>query len=420
PKDGRIRNIEVFIQAHKTSSIETKGITSLNALAEYGVTVDDAQQTIQLSTAWLYNEEEGAYKNESAGLTLKTTLKNVRVAMTSKNGNDVLLDAEAAAIIGAALQSENLDSFDKVLAHHEELAEQISKKSSGEGSYSNLYAGDGDDILFNNAANSVLLGDGDDATKSSIDASLGRNGQLIKEYIEANRTDAEKLTNIAKDLQAKEQDIERDSDGADIVHGGAGSEIIYGGGKADLLDGGAGNDILIGGSGDDVLLGGDGDDFLFGGSGNDFLDGGEGKDNIFGGSGNDLIVYHASDYLIDGGEGIDVLLARDTDPTLAEMTSTGADHKGAQVNGVEVLIKGADALDISSMDDLAAKLGVHIEGGKMTLDKGWNLKPGTGEDGKNAEFEKGDFTLETNLDITDSNSSAEAEQAAFTLSNSQG
>jgi membrane-associated phospholipid phosphatase len=69
--------------------------------------------------------------------------------------------------------------------------------------------------------------------------------------------------------------------GDDRIFGEDGRDILFGHFGNDLLDGGAGDDFLFGGFGDDVLLGGPGDDWLFGGPGRDVLKGGPGRNRLF-------------------------------------------------------------------------------------------------------------------------------------------
>ncbi|MFN0021094.1 MAG: calcium-binding protein [Pirellulaceae bacterium] len=80
------------------------------------------------------------------------------------------------------------------------------------------------------------------------------------------------------------------SNGSNELHGDEGNDVIYGGNGADLLFGDAGNDFLFGGNGADALFGGLGMDWLFGGNGADLLDGGDDEDWLFGGNGADLLL----------------------------------------------------------------------------------------------------------------------------------
>lgn len=167
-------------------------------------------------------------------------------------------------------------------------------------------------------------------------------------------------------------------------------------------------------------LGGKADEVLFGSDANDFLVGAEGQDYMYAGAGDDLIVYDPTDYLIHGGDGIDVLLGgSDLSLSLEDMLQAADPDNGPIVKDVEVLIKGADALSLTSMDELAEKLGVIIdhEKGTMTL-TGWTKGDSvTGADGKTyTTYTNGDVTLETTLTTqTETAGEAEGMVQQFTL-----
>lgn len=89
----------------------------------------------------------------------------------------------------------------------------------------------------------------------------------------------------------------------DFLSGGKHDDILRGGNDDDILQGGMGNDQLFGGHDDDILNGGNGNDMLFGnageddlrgGNGDDEVNGGGGDDNLFGGEGSDNFVFYAA------------------------------------------------------------------------------------------------------------------------------
>ena len=175
-----------------------------------------------------------------------------------------------------------------------------------------------------------------------------------------------------------------------------------------------GNDRLFGGTGNDVLLGM---------GGNDYLDGGAGEDAIFGGAGNDIIVYDKADYLVSGGSGIDFMVSDDKNLTLSSLLDNSVDDKPL-VSGIEVLLKGEDALSLTSLDQLAKDYGITLDTnaeGKETLildmDK-WTY------DKENGVYtsKEGDLTLETNLTpVEASDPASEAvQQQVFTLEHGNG
>ena len=176
--------------------------------------------------------------------------------------------------------------------------------------------------------------------------------------------------------------------------------------------------------GDDRLFGGTGDDVLLGMGGNDYLDGGAGEDTIFGGAGNDVIVYDSNDYLVSGGSGIDFMVSTDSELTMKALLEGTGDGNGPIVKGIEVLLKGEDALSLTSLDQLAKDYGITLDTnaeGKETLilemDK-WTYNKENGVYTSN----KGDLTLETNLtpvDASDPDSEA-VQQQVFTLEHGNG
>ena len=175
-----------------------------------------------------------------------------------------------------------------------------------------------------------------------------------------------------------------------------------------------GNDQLFGGVGNDVLLGMGGDDYL---------DGGAGEDAIFGGAGNDIIVYDSNDYLVSGGSGIDFMVSDDKNLTLSSLLDNSVDDKPL-VSGIEVLLKGEDALSLTSLDQLAKDygitLGTNAEGKEtLTLDMDrWTY------DNVNDVYtsKDGDLTLETNLTPVDASDPASeaVQQQVFTLEHGNG
>ena len=274
------------------------------------------------------------------------------------------------------------------------------------------------------------------------------------------------------DMSGKEVDVALDSltgrgGGDDTITGSSASDIIYGQEGDDIIYGSSGHDTLYGGTGDDLLVGddrpedlndvtvesikklvetdaldafiesvegkdADGNDQLFGGVGNDvllgmggddYLDGGTGEDAIFGGAGNDIIVYDNNDYLVSGGSGIDFMVSDDKNLTLSSLLDNSVDDKPL-VSGIEVLLKGEDALSLTSLDQLAKDygitLGTNAEGKEtLTLDMDkWTY------DNVNDVYTSndGNLTLETNLTPVDASDPASeaVQQQVFTLEHGNG
>ena len=263
------------------------------------------------------------------------------------------------------------------------------------------------------------------------------------------------------DMDGKEATVGLDS----LTGRGGGNDFIIGSQADDVIYGQEGNDLLVGDApsgsgegstvdsiedttvasikemspddldafiqsvegtdadGDDRLFGGTGDDVLLGMGGDDFLDGGTGEDAIFGGAGNDIIVYDNNDYLVSGGSGIDFMVSDDKNLTLSSLLDNSVDDKPL-VSGIEVLLKGEDALSLTSLDQLAKDygitLGTNAEGKEtLTLDMDrWTY------DNVNDVYTSndGDLTLETNLTPVDASDPASeaVQQQVFTLEHGNG
>ncbi|MBX8489549.1 calcium-binding protein [Pseudomonas cichorii] len=129
----------------------------------------------------------------------------------------------------------------------------------------------------------------------------------------------------------------------DTLQGLAGNDTLYGALGNDTLLGGAGRDTLYGEDGDDTLSGGADNDSLVGGNGNDVLDGGAGNDTLEGGKGSDTYIFakgSGSDAIdnstyndttvnkldvvrLDGLNGEDVSLRRESDDLIVQIRQTG-------------------------------------------------------------------------------------------------
>ena len=179
-------------------------------------------------------------------------------------------------------------------------------------------------------------------------------------------------------------------------------------------------------SGDGGLLLPEGVEGLFGTDGNDYLRGGEGSDAIFGGAGNDIIVYDQQDYLVSGGSGIDFMVSDDTGLTLDGLLSNTSSDKPL-VSGIEVLLKGEDALSLTSIKDLADRYGITLgvnEAGEeiLQLDDRWTKQDDGSYDFNGGAEADGGLTLETSLTPVETGDPASeaVQQQVFTLEHSNG
>ena len=176
----------------------------------------------------------------------------------------------------------------------------------------------------------------------------------------------------------------------------------------------------------DGLLLPEGVEGLFGTDGDDYLRGGEGSDAIFGGAGNDIIGYDQQDYLVSGGSGIDFMVSDDTSLTLDGLLSNTSSDKPL-VSGIEVLLKGEDALSLTSIKDLADRYGITLgvnEAGEeiLQLDDRWTKQDDGSYDFNGGAEADGGLTLETNLTPVETGDPASeaVQQQVFTLEHSNG
>ena len=179
-------------------------------------------------------------------------------------------------------------------------------------------------------------------------------------------------------------------------------------------------------AGDGGLLLPEGVEGLFGTDGDDYLRGGEGSDAIFGGAGNDIIVYDQQDYLVSGGSGIDFMVSDDTGLTLDGLLSNTSSDKPL-VSGIEVLLKGEDALSLTSIKDLADRYGITLgvnEAGEeiLQLDDRWTKQDDGSYDFNGGAEADGGLTLETSLTPVETGDPASeaVQQQVFTLEHSNG
>ena len=269
-----------------------------------------------------------------------------------------------------------------------------------------ILGGSGDDIVYGQGGDDLIFGDGSDTATDTT--SIGTLDTLDTLLTAAGAGEDGSYAERIRDLGTSEtpdQPSELDRF-IDSLEGTRGIEKDT-----------DGNDQLFGGAGDDVI---------FGGAGDDFIDGGEGRDTIFGGSGNDIIVYDSNDYLVSGGSGIDFMVSDDTSLTLDGLLSnTGSDKP--LVSGIEVLLKGEDALSLTSIKDLADRYGITLrvnEAGEETLhlDDRWMKQDDGSYDFNGGAEADGGLTLETNLTpVETSDPASEAvQQQVFTLEHSNG
>lgn len=333
--------------------------------------------------------------------------------ITFGSGAAVFAWLEQNAILLNGTEFEGWDhsrTIDYALRHYKELGYETRLEGGG-----TIYLVDADGNVWNT--------DGTKVENVSLDNLTGREGG--DDTIIGSRAD----------------DIFFGQEGDDSLYGGTGDDLLVGDDKPENLAADTVADIKTLGTsedldafiqsvegtdadGDDRLFGGTGDDVLLGMGGDDYIDGGAGEDAIFGGRGNDIIVYDNNDYLVSGGSGIDFMVSDDSNLTLETLLKGGTDdNEGPIVNSIEVLLKGNDALSLTSIQELADKYGITLgtnpDGQEtLTLDMSkWTENDSSTDDTHVFTSKDSQLTLETNLqhDSDASSDNGEMAQQVFIL-----
>lgn len=262
------------------------------------------------------------------------------------HGKEVTLATYVAAMLGTVPSTKEV--LDYVHEHAEEINANlvVNTDDKNPDQPDALLGGTGNDVLFGQGGDDLLIGDGSDAASGS--GAQDTLDLLIERYDLTPQGDNTSVT-----TQQIVDAIHDDSDNLSTWLEGLENGGAAGADKAD------GNDILFGGSGNDVI---------FGMGGDDFIDGGSGRDTIYAGSGNDIIVYDSNDYLVSGGSGIDFMVSDDSMLTMDTLLGGGQNgNKGPIVDSIEVLITGTDALSLTSLEQMAEKYGITINGSSLEL-----------------------------------------------------
>ena len=333
-----------------------------------------------------FDNTDGADQIRNAGelydaIASSTVTKPVSDTIFANKGDDVVFGDTAQFSVGGATVSlaeyvkaqlgfnpSTADVIDYVREHPEEIGSAlVPNANEGKPDMPDaLIGGEGNDVMYGQGGNDLLIGDG--SNTSGADDTLHRLAQELGTLTggshgvtPASLSDA--ILNLGHDSAKlheladwSEKHLENSSDGDDWLFGGEGNDVLFGLG---------GNDHLYGGSGDDVL---------FGGSGDDYLDGGEGRDILFGGSGNDIIKYDSTDFLVDGGDGIDFLITDNKALPLDDLLRNTDPNNGPIVQNVEVLISGDHALsltDTAGLKQYGIELGLDGDKETLTLSDAW-------------------------------------------------
>ena len=315
-----------------------------------------------------------------------------------------IIQAYLAATLGYPPTEADIAKFISQNADKLGLTDSITDDTgSVRGGNDTLLGGSGDDTIYGQGGDDLLFGDGSDTAidATSIETLNTLDTLLTEAGAEISGSYAERVQALGTETSS-----------------GQPSELDR---FIDSLEGTGG--IEKDTDGNDQLFGGAGDDMIFGGAGDDFIDGGEGRDTIFGGSGNDIIVYDSNDYLVSGGSGIDFMVSDDTTLTLSSLLGNSGSDKPL-VSGIEVLLKGKDALSLTSLEQLAKDYGITLDTnaeGKETLTL--DMDKWTYDSANDVYTSKdGGLTLETNLTPVDASDPASeaVQQQVFTLEHGNG
>jgi VCBS repeat-containing protein len=209
-----------------------------------------------------------------------------------------------------------------------------------------LSGGAGDDWIFGDRANDLLLGGGaqdlivggagDDTIWGDADLIGYTRGWQVERMVSVEAGRKTYRVRVRGATLA-----ESAAGAADAIYGGAGADWIFAGGGDDFIEGGPGDDVIFGEAGFDILLGGAGNDVLAGDNpdvvasaeeGGDYLDGGEGEDELFGHGGDDILIGGPGNDLLVGGPGKDIYVFNKGDgrDTVVD-TLFGIDHPEAAI-----------------------------------------------------------------------------------------
>jgi VCBS repeat-containing protein len=194
------------------------------------------------------------------------------------------------------------------------------------------YVGSGNFTGIGNGLDNVLTGGaGDDILRGGAgsDTLNGGNGSDTADYLTAASAVNANLTSGG----ALDGDGGTDTfQSIENLRGSAFNDVLYGDAQANILDGSNGNDILVGRGGNDILRGGAGTDTadysdastgIFARLSTGVINDGEGGtdfvvsiENIVGGDFNDVIIAFTGDNVLSGGLGYDVLIGGEGNDTL--------------------------------------------------------------------------------------------------------
>lgn len=215
----------------------------------------------------------------------------------------------------------------------------------------------GEDLLFGQGGNDLLIGDSDVGILSQLAQSAGLDGNKYSEEALKEVTSTEDSAKLVQDLV--DSILNFDDKGA-LLETVLSNESETD--SNDTLYGGMGHDIIFGLAGNDYLSGGSGNDFLVGGSGNDYLAGGEGADELYADTGNDVLSFDVNDLMVDGGDGLDILLGNMTLDSLKDFDG--------EISNSEIIVLNSDSSN-ESVDGIMKELGIESDDSQIKVDSNY-------------------------------------------------
>ncbi|MDE5832737.1 MAG: VCBS domain-containing protein, partial [Desulfovibrio sp.] len=402
---GKVQNVEMLLTS-ENKFISTMGINSPDNLTEKGVNING--NTVELSDAWTLSKTENGvrfYENANGGN--KLTLQIKEGANVGKAGETLVIDdAISRAALDQSGASKSRMAMAEAAAAEIGLFTALATAGNVDAAPRNA-GGNADDSLAPQARDLNGL----DPSSPAVDLT-GRDAINDAEDMPfMAESDGQQAT--ASLMDPVEEGSLFMADNSELAENGM--SRTSGADDAGKTDNAAmaSRSVVMEGSEDnsgEYMAGTDAAETIFGTDGDDIIDGLGGADSIFAGAGNDIIIYDSSDYLIDGGEGIDFLIADSGADTLDQLLKNGQEENadGTMVRDVEVMIKGIDYTNLQSMDELASKYGFSFgkdaNGNETLILDGGKWEAMESPDGASTTTFgfKGDdsVTLETSLELT--------------------
>ncbi len=288
---------------------------------------DSSGNSLVLSDSNIHN----AFTPEAG--TSSFTVQNSSITVTSE-GESILVGGSNITALKEALQEQlggSVEVTDNMLIEYMQNNPEWAEANviSLQNDPDAMIAGEGNDLLYGQGGDDILIGDGDTSnleklakiagmdtkeySSENIQATDINTSELVQDLVEQiqdtveNTLTADNLLSNDEDIAGRIDDFLEAFD--DLDDDITGNDIIYGGEGDDLILGLSGDDALFGGLGDDIMIGGSGSDFLFGGDGNDILYGGE--DEIFEDVKGDMLLGDGEELqgnVLDGGAGDDIII----------------------------------------------------------------------------------------------------------------